>query len=561
MKIRFLFFYVSVLICLLFAAAAVSAADPAYSKSPITNVDLGVTDLILDVGESYTFDVKFEPENTAFRLLSWFTTDDSIVSIDSKTDTVTALRPGSVRIYAESFDHVSSAYCDVEVTGGMGKDASEMMRGVDFMNLSNSDLAKIKSVPFRNFLGFVASSEFTPESIAKVSERFFMLIAKVAAGTEEEESAKARALGMMKADALTNLNMVTLDGTSGQILSYIRDNENLVTLFGGEEIYLDDPVAEDWYGNGEAKALGLRDHVEEISVISAAHNLGYTGKGTTIAIIDTGLNSSHEQFSGRVIREKCFSTNGPDPYDKTARLSSVCRDHASEADSAEPAGAMKKIDYNHGSHVAGIAAGRDGIAPDANIIAVQVFSEKTWQCQDEDDASYNSCDGSGSGMCCEITLIPGDSLRAYNYLSGLIKDGAAIDVLNMSYTFDSYHSDDPDPAADLVCDEKEYQKEYSEAINKLFDQGVIPVACAGNDYNGVRRNFFGRITKIYVYDSYINDPACYRNVFSVGAMADSSDNLIADYSNHSRILISSKMARRLWSEERRNVGLARSWKR
>ncbi len=479
--------------------------------------------------------------------MSWFTTDDSVVSVDSKTDTVTALRPGVVRIYAESFDHVSSAYCDIEVTGGMSKDASELLSGVDIVNLSDSDLAKIKSVPFRSFLDFVAASEFAPESIAKVSERFFMLVAKVAAGTEEEESAKARALEIMNSDALTNLNMVTLDGTFSQILSYIRENENLVTIFGGEEIYLDDPVAEDWYGNGEAKALGLRDHVEEISVISAAHKLGYTGKGTTIAIIDTGLNSSHEQFSGRVIREKCFSTNGPSPYDQTVRLSSVCINHAADADSAEPANALKKIDYNHGSHVAGIAAGRDGIAPDANIIAVQVFSEKTWQCQDEDDALYNSCDGSGSGMCCEITLIPGDSLRAYNYLSGLIKDGAAIDVLNMSYTFGSFYSDDPDSAADLVCDEKEYQKEYSEAINKLFDQGVIPVACAGNDYNGVRRNFFGRTTRVYVYDSYINDPACYRNVFSVGAMADSSDNLIADYSNHSQILDILAPGTNLWS--------------
>ncbi len=66
MRKRVPFLYISVLICLLFTAAAVSAADPAYSKSPITNIDLGVTDLILNVGESYTFDVKFTPENTLF---------------------------------------------------------------------------------------------------------------------------------------------------------------------------------------------------------------------------------------------------------------------------------------------------------------------------------------------------------------------------------------------------------------------------------------------------------------------------------------------------------------
>ena len=37
------------------------------------------------------------------------------------------------------------------------------------------------------------------------------------------------------------------------------------------------------------------------------HKLGYTGKGVTIAIADTGLNSSHEQFAGKVLYENCFS--------------------------------------------------------------------------------------------------------------------------------------------------------------------------------------------------------------------------------------------------------------
>ncbi len=527
------FLYISVLICLLFAAAAVSAADPAYSKSPITNVDLGVTDLILDVGESYTFDVKFTPENTAFRLLSWFTTDDSVVSVDSKTDTVTALRPGSVRIYAESFDHASSAYCDVEVTGGTGKDASETMRGVDFVNLSNSDLLKINSVPFRSFLNFVSASEFAPGSLDKISKRFFMVIAKVADGTEEEESAKALNLGMMKADALTYIHMVTLDGTFSQILSYIRDNENLVTIFGGEDIFLDDPVLKEPVEDDGAKAMDLRDHVEFITKISAAHNLGYTGKGTTIAVIDTGLNSSHEQFSGRVIREKCFATNGPDPDDQTFRYYSPCVNHADEADSAEPAGAVNKVNFNHGSHVAGIAAGVNGIAPDAKIIAVQAFSEKVWSCKNEADASEYSCSGFGQGMCCTISMPTGDEVKAYNYLSGLIADGISIDVLNMSYGH-TYYAEDPTTIVNFVCDDKKAEVEGSDLLNNLLNQGVLPVASTGNNFNGIKYDEYGNIAGIYSHETVINAPACYKNVFSVGAMADSDDNEIAVYSNHSK---------------------------
>lgn len=527
------FLYVSVLICLLFAAAAVSAADPVYSSGQITNVDLGVTDLILDIGESYTFDVKFTPENTAFRLLSWFTTDDSVVSVDSKTDTVTALRPGSVRIYAESFDHASSAYCDVEVTGGTGKDASETMRGVDFVNLSNSDLLKINSVPFRSFLNFVSASEFAPGSLDKISKRFFMVIAKVAAGTEEEESAKARDLGMMRADALTYIHMVTLDGTFSQILSYIRDNENLVTIFGGEDIFLDDPVLKEPVEDDGAKAMDLRDHVEFITKISAAHNLGYTGKGTTIAVIDTGLNSSHEQFSGRVIREKCFATNGPDPDDQTFRYYSPCVNHADEADSAEPAGAVNKVNFNHGSHVAGIAAGVNGIAPDAKIIAVQAFSEKVWSCKNEADASEYSCSGFGQGMCCTISMPTGDEVKAYNYLSGLIADGISIDVLNMSYGH-TYYAEDPTTIVNFVCDDKKEEVEESDLLNNLLNQGVLPVASTGNNFNGIKYDEYGNIAGIYSHETVINAPACYKNVFSVGAMADSDDNEIAVYSNHSK---------------------------
>ncbi len=49
--------------------------------------------------------------------------------------------------------------------------------------------------------------------------------------------------------------------------------------------------------------------MEELKSVSIVHDAGYTGKGITIAIIDTGLNSSHEQFAGRVIAENCFSNS------------------------------------------------------------------------------------------------------------------------------------------------------------------------------------------------------------------------------------------------------------
>jgi hypothetical protein len=36
---------------------------------------------------------------------------------------------------------------------------------------------------------------------------------------------------------------------------------------------------------------------------------GFSGQGATIAILDTGIQTSHPAFSGRIVHEACFSTN------------------------------------------------------------------------------------------------------------------------------------------------------------------------------------------------------------------------------------------------------------
>ena len=54
--------------------------------------------------------------------------------------------------------------------------------------------------------------------------------------------------------------------------------------------------------------LNLHDHVEELSSISTIQSMGFTGAGTAIAIIGTGIDKNHEQFGGRVIAENCFNS-------------------------------------------------------------------------------------------------------------------------------------------------------------------------------------------------------------------------------------------------------------
>ena len=90
-----------------------------------------------------------------------------------------------------------------------------------------------------------------------------------------------------------------------------------------------------------------------------AHQGGYTGKGTFIAVVDTGTDVKHPFIAGRPVIEACFAKQCPN----------------GEARMVGP-GAARPVG-SHGTHVAGIALGRgakmSGVAPEAGLIAINVF--------------------------------------------------------------------------------------------------------------------------------------------------------------------------------------------
>lgn len=118
---------------------------------------------------------------------------------------------------------------------------------------------------------------------------------------------------------------------------------------------------------------------ESVGIIGAdvASGTGIDGTGTSVAVLDTGVLSTHEFLAGQVADEACFSTT-----DSGSKSTSLC---AGGVESATGAGAATPcVDLcDHGTHVAGIIAGNvltrggvtlRGVAPGAKIIAVQVFS-------------------------------------------------------------------------------------------------------------------------------------------------------------------------------------------
>ncbi len=115
---------------------------------------------------------------------------------------------------------------------------------------------------------------------------------------------------------------------------------------------------------------------ESVSIVGAdvAWNLGYTGQGWYVAVLDTGMRTSHEMFQGKHIVEQCYSLGG-DWHDRENGDCPNGQTEMSGPGSAAPYGPS----FGHGSHVAGIATGNNhvdhfGVAKGADIIAVQVFS-------------------------------------------------------------------------------------------------------------------------------------------------------------------------------------------
>jgi subtilisin family serine protease len=116
--------------------------------------------------------------------------------------------------------------------------------------------------------------------------------------------------------------------------------------------------------------------INSVEIVGAtnAWGVGYTGAGWYVAVLDTGILTSHEMFQGKNIVEQCYAL-GDDWYD---RENGGCPNGRTEM-SGPGSAAHYENRFGHGTHVSGIAAGnnqddRFGVAKDANIMAVQVFT-------------------------------------------------------------------------------------------------------------------------------------------------------------------------------------------
>jgi subtilisin family serine protease len=160
--------------------------------------------------------------------------------------------------------------------------------------------------------------------------------------------------------------------------------------------------------------------------------LPINGSGVRICIVDTGIDSNHVMYGGRI--------------DTTAGYDFVNDDNNPEDD------------HGHGSHVAGIALGGtglsvnfgcgsqpfQGVAPGATLIGVKVL------------------DGSGSGLASDI-------IAGIDHCASSTLPGGQADVINLS--LGSYLAFTGNCDTDAIA----------QAANNAVNKGVVVVAAAGNN--------------------------------------------------------------------------------
>ena len=106
---------------------------------------------------------------------------------------------------------------------------------------------------------------------------------------------------------------------------------------------------------------GLAQALPAVGVDKVQSVRGLTGKGITVAVLDSGAPTSHPALKDAIVAEHCFTDRACPPRS------------ASEGESAED-------DHNHGSNVTGIVASRGagtvskGYAPGASIVSVKVLN-------------------------------------------------------------------------------------------------------------------------------------------------------------------------------------------
>ena len=228
-----------------------------------------------------------------------------------------------------------------------------------------------------------------------------------------------------------------------------------------------------------------------IARASSAWAEGFHGAGQTIAVIDSGLDSTHPFFAGKVVAEACFSNPG-------AGSTTLCPN--GQPQQIGSGAGINCPDYDigcwHGTHVAGIAAGNygqltettGGMAHGALVMPIQVFQK---------DCSTGTC---------QLTAYYSDIMLSLEHVYSL-RNSYSIAAANLSLGGMNFSA---------ACD---YEAPgVTSVIQSLRAANIATVIAAGNA----------------AMADAISFPGCISDAISVGS--STKQNAISDFSNSANFL-------------------------
>lgn len=210
-------------------------------------------------------------------------------------------------------------------------------------------------------------------------------------------------------------------------------------------------------GGGEPDYASVLNHVHQL------RELGVGGAGMKVGVVDTGIDTNHADFTGRIVGERCFCTVG-----------TGCCPNGSTSQSGT---GSAEDDQGHGTNVAGIIGGDGTVAPRGALPQVQLVAVKVI---DRNNRFQSTA----------------DVVAALDWLAANHPD---IDAVNLSLGTDALFAGDCDSAA-------AWTQALSVSVNNLRALGAVVVVSSGNQGNS----------------NAMSAPACISTALSTGATWDFS---------------------------------------
>jgi subtilisin family serine protease len=340
----------------------------------------------------------------------------------------------------------------------------------------------------------LAASSLLPPAVAHAAPQRFIVRGVLSLDTGAIVRTACRLVGCKVLygidGALGRVFLVTADTPDPELFMFLLrgvlgieavEIDQIVRTEGGQEqepvpdaLNDDEPV--DFFGVTTRGGYVRQPAVQILGIAGARKDFGVTGRGVTIAVIDTGVDPNHPLLKGVLLRGYDFTRGA----DGASELSDVDQSTMAVLDNAKPGrvnqstmaildqSTMAVLDgpeysaFGHGTMVAGVV---HLIAPRARILPLKAFR----------------ADGSGYAS---------DVLRAIYHA---VRDGAK--VLNMSFSFSTS------------------SPELKRALDYATGRGVVAVASVGNDS-----------LRVTAY------PAGLANVIGVASTTDV--DTLSDFSNY-----------------------------